>query len=429
MTSLTIEDFSCIKSAKFELAPVTVMIGPQGSGKSVTTKMLYFCIDTLHRQYACAEKGMTLEEFKKDTVRQFKVWFPATAWGEKKFIINFNSGSFSIRFMRRMSKGSPADDLTANFSEFFNRQYNDLRRDYENTKSEGLDDDEMLRHSLDKIWQVRERSYSFISKELGKDYISSQIFIPAGRAFFTSIGRIVAAIEQGSSLDPVTVRFAKLFASLRDFASRGHPFGRRDQEAQKRRTTTMSDLFGGEIKFESEQEFVETKDGRIIPFTALSSGQQELLPMWLLVDFYADRSLSKERGELFYIEEPEAHLFPEAQSLLMDFLIGNLVSKKGNRNLIFTTHSPYILSKINNYLMAGQIGRNTKKISQVSKVVPRGLWLIPSRVKAYAFNDGKLEDIMSSDGIIDAEYIDSVSQSVGETFSQLLDIQYADGGA
>ena len=331
--------------------------------------------------------------------------------------------------MRRMSKGSPADDLTANFSEFFNRQYNDLRRDYENTKSEGLDDDEMLRHSLDKIWQVRERSYSFISKELGKDYISSQIFIPAGRAFFTSIGRIVAAIEQGSSLDPVTVRFAKLFASLRDFASRGHPFGRRDQEAQKRRTTTMSDLFGGEIKFESEQEFVETKDGRIIPFTALSSGQQELLPMWLLVDFYADRSLSKERGELFYIEEPEAHLFPEAQSLLMDFLIGNLVSKKGNRNLIFTTHSPYILSKINNYLMAGQVGRNTKKISQVSKVVPRGLWLIPSRVKAYAFNDGKLEDIMSSDGIIDAEYIDSVSQSVGETFSQLLDIQYADGGA
>jgi hypothetical protein len=47
----------------------------------------------------------------------------------------------------------------------------------------------------------------------------------------------------------------------------------------------MRDLFGGDLRFGDESEFVQTSDGRKIPFTALSSGQQELLPMWSLIDW------------------------------------------------------------------------------------------------------------------------------------------------
>ena len=426
MTTLTIEDFSCIKSAKFELAPVTVMIGPQGSGKSVTSKLLYFCLDTFQRQYSCAEKGVSIEEFKKETVKQFKVWFPVSAWGENRFNINFVAGPFTVRFLRRMSKGCPVDDLTVTFGEFFHEEYSLLTAEYERAKSESFEDTgNILRRSAQEIWRVREQSEERLTAALGKEHIQSQTFIPAGRAFFTSIGRLVAAIEQGSSLDPVTIRFAKLFAAIRDIANRGHIYNRRPREQSAARGRVMSDLFGGEIKFERDQEFVETKDGRSIPFTALSSGQQELLPMWLLVDFYSDREMRSDAGELLYIEEPEAHLFPEAQSVLMDFLIGNLVSKKDNRNLILTTHSPYILAKLNNYLLAGQVGSNLKKSPKVSKVVSKELWLIPSRVKAYAFSKGVLTDIMDGDGLIDAEYIDSVSAEVSETFTELLDIQFS----
>ncbi|MBA4757851.1 ATP-binding protein [Sphingosinicella sp.] len=429
MIGLTIEDFACIREARFELAPVTVLIGPQGSGKSVTTKLFYFCVDILSRQHTCAEKGMTLEEFKAETAKLFKIWFPPSAWGRRRFNINFQEGDFTVRFLRRMSKGAPSQEIAVTFSDFFCKQYTVLAQAYDRLKSaQELDEDGLLRGS-EGLWRVREQAQARLAKQLGANYLDGQTFIPAGRAFFTSIGRLVAAIEQGSSLDPVTIRFAKLFATLRDYSSRRIRFSRVNKEDKVRREAIMAELFGGKIKFESDFEFVETSDGRIIPFTALSSGQQELLPMWLLLDYYSDSPSRADRyGDLFYIEEPEAHLFPVAQSLLMDFLIGEVVSKKEKRSLVLTTHSPYILSKINNYLKAGQIGRNRKNSAAVSKIVPKEFWLTPSRVKAYAIKNGYLREIIDQDGLIDGSYIDSVSEDVSRDFSRLLDIEFPEGG-
>lgn len=422
MILLTIEDFSCIRSARFELAPVTVLIGPQGSGKSVTTKLFYFCVDALSRQYVSAERGIDFDEFKRDTARLFKSWFPPSAWGRRRFNISFQAGNFSIRFLRRMTRGNPSDEVAVTFSDFFKVQYEELLSSYERLKTNDLDEEALVRRS-ESGWRIRDQSIAKLSKELGSDFLESQIFIPAGRAYFTSIGRIVAAFEQ-ASLDPVTIKFAKIFANLRDFASR-RLYSRQNRERQVERDAVMDKLFGGKIKFENDQEFVETIDGRIVPFTALSSGQQELLPMWLLLDFYADRAVRSENsGDLFYIEEPEAHLFPAAQSLLMDFLIGQLVSKKDKRSLILTTHSPYILAKINNYLKAGSIGRIRKNSIAVNSVVPKECWLTPSRVKAYAIHDGSLIDIIDDDGMVDASYIDSVSDEVSRTFGNLLDIEF-----
>jgi predicted ATPase len=48
MPTLTVTDFSCLKEATFNLATINVIIGPQGSGKSVTTKLFYFCTDILN---------------------------------------------------------------------------------------------------------------------------------------------------------------------------------------------------------------------------------------------------------------------------------------------------------------------------------------------------------------------------------------------
>lgn len=73
------------------------------------------------------------------------------------------------------------------------------------------------------------------------------------------------------------------------------------------------------------------------------------------------------RHELVYIEEPEAHLFPSAQSLLMDFLIGTMARGREGRSLIITTHSPYIMSKINVFLKAGQLSRRKKGMKKLMR--------------------------------------------------------------
>ncbi|MFA6125096.1 AAA family ATPase [Sphingomonas sp.] len=430
LITLNIEDFSCIRAAKFELAPVTVLIGPQGSGKSLTIKLFYFFIDIFSRQIVSSERDLDIDEFKRETVRLFKTWFPPGAWGKRRFNITFAAGPYQFRILRRMSKGNVADDVTVTFSDRFKSQYDSLLESYRKNRDQITDRSELLHRSTEASWHIRGRFHAALTSELGPLFIESQTFVPAGRAFFTSIGRLVAAIEQGSSLDPVTIRFAKLFANLRDFASKGALFGRSSSQDNAQRRKMMIDLFGGEIKFERDLEFVETQDGRRVPFTALSSGQQELLPMWLLIDFYAGRQPERDRSsDLFYIEEPEAHLFPEAQSLLVDFLIGHLVSKRARRNLIITTHSPYILAKLNNFLKAGSLGRTRRNAEAVDEIVSREYWLTPKRLKAYSIHDGLMNDLMDEEGLIDARYIDEVSNSVGETFSKLLDIEFPEVGS
>lgn len=432
MASLTVHDFSCLKKIDFQIAPVTVLIGPQGSGKSVTTKLVYFCYDQLTRQYQCAEKGVSLDEFKREAARQFRTWFPSSAWGNGRFNIGFTAGVFSVRILRRQSKGSVTDDVAITFSDYFNSSYKQLLEAFAIAQLDSKSDrDPSLRHEIDRAWAVRRKSDEVWAKALGPSYVNSQTFVPAGRAFFTSIGRLVAAFDQGSSIDPVTLRFAKLFAALRDRGLHRYYSEREngeDKERMANRKVVMNQLFGGDIKIENELEFVETRDGRKVPFSALSSGQQELLPMWLLID-YLGMYGGREGGDLVYIEEPEAHLFPSAQDVLMDYLIGNVVSRRNNRSLLLTTHSPYILSKINNYLKAGSLARSRKLAPDVEKVVDKKCWLTPARLRAYAIDRGELINLVDEqDGLVDGAYIDQVSEKVANQFSQLLDIEFPNAG-
>jgi predicted ATP-dependent endonuclease of OLD family len=429
MSRLLIENFSCFESAEFELAPLTVLIGPQGSGKSVTIKLNYFFQDIIHQQYSSAERGLDIEDFKRETARHFKTWFPSSAWGERRSNINFTLGPITVRVLRRTSKGGVVEDIAVTFSKYFTDQYRQLVEEFENERK-AAEKRESPRYRLGPIaYIVRERWEKKLKSDVGSEFVTSQIFIPAGRASFTSIGRLLAVFEQGGSVDPATTAFAKLFANFRDLAPRRMNFRRPGEEREdyRARQKMISRLVGGELKFEDELEVVETKDGRKIPFTALSSGQQELLPICMLIDFMGDYRVDNDGGsEILYVEEPEAHLFPTAQSELMDFLVEFALKSNRYGNLVLTTHSPYILSKINTYLKAGSLGRNRRRSTQVAGVVPQSRWLSPGSIKAYAIREGTLVSLMNEDSLIDARYIDSVSEQVADTFDRLLDIEFPD---
>jgi len=192
----------------------------------------------------------------------------------------------------------------------------------------------------------------------------------------------------------------------------------------------MKRLIGGEIVQEDEAEYVKTEDGRKIPFSALSSGQQELLPMWALIDYFAQMDHlrvknSRKAMEVLYIEEPEAHLFPSAQSLFLEFLLGSLRgSNSVTRSIILTTHSPYIMGRLNVFLKAGQLSRRKKRNTDINAVVPRECWLSNEDFAAYAIEDGKLRSIVDEeDGLIDASYLDGISHDIENDFDRLLKIE------
>ncbi len=436
MPTLHVSEFSCLKEARFEIAPVNVIIGPQGSGKSVTTKLFYFFSDILNNHLQSAERGDDIGDYKKLLSKQFCIWFPPSAWGSGRFNINYTAGSFSVRILRRTIAGRLSEEVAITFSEWFTEFYIKAAESFGKVrdKSDQIGENSgQFPAELDNSWRLREVLIKRLSTGLGREYIAQQTFIPAGRAFFTSIGRLVAGFEHVGALDPVTVKFARLFAALRDrnAARRTYPISRLGSDFVIRRKDFMEKLFGGEIRFEDDSEFVETNDGRKVPFSSLSSGQQELLPMWSLIDYFGqldaarrDRPTTSRRPqELVYIEEPEAHLFPSAQSLLMEFLIGSIVSDRNQRSLIITTHSPYIMGKLNVFLKAGQLARRKKRNQEINEIVPRECWLNESQLSAVAIKNGEMIDLIDEDGLIDSTYLDQISEDISRQFSRLLKIE------
>jgi hypothetical protein len=426
MISLIVEKFSAIEYANIQIRPLTVLIGPQGSGKSVTTKLVYFFADLLSAQHEYAEKGLSLNELKKQVASEFIKWFPPMAWGSNRFNINFSASTYHVRILRKTRGGLPTDGISVHFSNFFASHYSYLEESYASEiQTDMFGDDGSLARSLNRTRRIVAASEKALFAELKESFIDSQYFIPAGRAYFTSIGQIVAAFEQAGNLDPLTIRFAQLYARLRDASSRRVRL-RTSRKISTPSWIVMDRLFGGPVVFDKEMDYIEARDGRRIPFKSLSSGQQELLPMWLLVDYFTNSDFHREDGtELFYIEEPEAHLFPEAQGNLLDFLISSM-QPSAHRRLLLTTHSPYILSKLNNYIKAGLLSRDRRNRLAVMDVVSEEHWLDPDKVAVYAIKDGHIESIVGDDQLINADYIDSVSASISDQFTKLLDIEFPD---
>jgi predicted ATP-dependent endonuclease of OLD family len=150
--------------------------------------------------------------------------------------------------------------------------------------------------------------------------------------------------------------------------------------------------------------------------------------MWTMVQYLGQleefrRDSRVRRREILYIEEPEAHLFPKAQSAFLSYLFDTLSFKRGGRSLILTTHSPYIMGRLNVFLKAGAISRRKKNNTALNEIIPRERWLLPSDFAAYAIDNGKCRSIVGNDGIVDSSFLDAISEDIIHDFDRLLQLE------
>lgn len=424
MQNLTVKDFSCIKSAKIELTPLTIIIGPQASGKSVLSKLIYFCTSIVADcEQFITDESLSFNNLAKRTTIKFHEWFPSSAWGDKRFCIEFTLNEFNIK-IARVGK---SEKIKLTFCDEFVTIYTALHNQFI-TQLEKIERDPEG-DAFEAKWKFREHSISVLRKWLQTSYIEAQLFIPAGRSFFTSIGKALVAFEHSGILDPITLEFGRRFSSIRENYHRRALKPSNDQSLPA--TILFSEILGGQLKSEGGKEYIQTQDGRLIPFSALSSGQQELLPLALcirtMLPTNEPKVVMRSIRRTIYIEEPEAHLFPRAQNKLVEILAA-LVAKRRSSNLLLTTHSPYVLSKFNNLIKAGQLGGKKSRSAEhrdLGKVVPESSWLLPGIVNAYAIIDGKTSNIMDDTGLIAADYLDDVSGDIALEFSQLLQYEFS----
>ncbi len=183
-------------------------------------------------------------------------------------------------------------------------------------------------------------------------------------------------------------------------------------------------LLGKYLSFDGK-DYLKMSDGRQVLLSNCSSGQQEALPLTLILESipFFGRGLT---GQSTYIEEPEAHLFPTAQKDIVDLIATVYNFRKDRIQFFITTHSPYILTAFNNLLQAGMLAKAAQKeqLKRITKIVPESRFLNPDEMAVYSLSNGTCNNIISSEtGLIEAEVIDSVSQDLAIQFDNLLEIE------
>jgi AAA ATPase domain len=175
-------------------------------------------------------------------------------------------------------------------------------------------------------------------------------------------------------------------------------------------------ILKGRYRFDKDGEKIVLPDTeQLIKLAFASSGQQEVV--WILLQIFA---LILNATKVFMvIEEPEAHLFPVAQKDIVELIC--LLSNLNNNQVMITTHSPYILSSLNNFIYAGKLGKT--KPTAVAKFIPKKSWIQPEKIAAFYIEQGKMTNIMDEElQLIRAEEIDKASSIINEQFNHLFEL-------
>ena len=140
--------------------------------------------------------------------------------------------------------------------------------------------------------------------------------------------------------------------------------------------------------------------------------------------FFKDSKEIENRKKTFIIEEPELNLFPKVQKKLIEFMVESV--NKFDNQFILPTHSPYILTSLENLMYAYKLGnaKSGKLKEKVSNIVNEKYWINPEDINAYYLNNGEAEDVMiREEYLIDKNHLDEISDVLGKTFDELIEIE------
>lgn len=414
MRKLTVKNFSVIKDAELEFGKITVLIGPQSSGKSLLCKLAYFFEQRVSELvFDGARNQASLYQTEEQIIQSFLSYFPEDDIEQKRFHVQYQIGpSFSVSI-------GMSDKLPSPYLEWKDRNFISLFKGWQSNDPKRLPS-----HNSDK------RREFMSGADIGPLPIESDsVYIPTGRAFFSTPNRGFAALST-KNLDWITNRFATDFDA--DYRDLRESYQTNRVHLRDVGSSSVEILKGRVVKEDSRLLFESTHDGKKRPFEILSSGTLELLPILNIL-----AQIAKKTGDpihpnmpsppvgMVFVEEPELSVFPETQYQIVKLIASLAKSELLWKCYAITTHSPYILSAFNNLIEAGQVLRDHPKLRhEVAKILPEQYWIKDGDFKAYSIHDGKLESVLNESGFVEGNYLDQVSDVIEKEFDQLLRLEY-----
>lgn len=426
MESIEINGFLTIDHANFEIRKINILIGAQAQGKSIIAKLAYFFKSFFSDIFIPSiQKFETKRDIDKECLTQFEQIFPRYSWANQEFSIVYKNGGYEISITR--TKVSNKYTLKFNYSKELTAFHKRLKNCYQlaldefDTRVEQENEKKMRRRE----WVFHETIPEKIHDSLFSNVFKRAIFIPASRSFFANLQKnIFSFLASNIDIDPFIKEFGSRYEQSKRFHQDG--FFRNDDSTETTRKKVdklVSDIVVGEYVYAEEQDWISSK-GKKTNLANASSGQQESLPMLLILKIWPFIYIKE---TTFFIEEPEAHLFPVSQKQIIS-LIATIYNAFGH-SFFITTHSPYLLTAINN-LVVGQdaydkVHGDKNKLKKLEKVLPTDELIRLEDVSAYTLNKGKLESIVDMENrLIGASILDAVSDEFDSVFGVATEILY-----
>jgi predicted ATP-dependent endonuclease of OLD family len=397
---LIIKNFGPIKSVELELGRFNVLIGEQATGKSTVAKLLAVCryfsyiinIDSLPVHNF--EEGLNAWGLSEHLQENTSIFYECSHYSlsiEKKVLKELDRDNEGNFFEKDVNVFVPLlTPISKDFSDLINR----LKQLKPQTKPmyKALVDFESLNWIIPTGFFVNDVA----------SVMDNPFYLPAERGLQSIFSLGKNSIQNLS--DALFSQLAKMDSIVRRF---------KDETEIEPLSIYYKNIDGrGYVRKKQEPIFYSL-------FNA-ATGYQSTIPTVLAIKYYYE---ARRRKKTFIIEEPEQNLFPTAQYELIKFFADKI---KYNNGILLTTHSPYILSSLNNLMYAYTVGQNNHEDG--NKIIEEKYWVNPDEVSAYQLlTDGTCVNILDKEErMIEADKIDEVSRIINKEFDDLMNIEFTE---
>lgn len=400
MKRLVIENFGPVTKADLELRDVNLLIGEQSIGKSTIAKLITIMTDfyslSLLIHYGLEEWLEQLHSYDLDIYSKSNYHI--------MYVHTFDGKSINLKV------NITRDKLTANLTKGKNTITDPYAVTSELFKQKRIFHEKKFIEKVSTILNKSKNSKSKADYSLLRQLMINSIYIPAERVFCSLFSKALPALTLVKEAIPNNL----LRFSL-DFQNAKTVYARYD-----------STLLNISYEYEnSEDYFIDKSSHHRYSLSHASSGIQSTLPLLLVLEY----GVNHQEYSSFVIEEPESNLYPDKQVELLRYILKTV--KRDGRTMTITTHSPYLLSALNNSLFAGFM---QKQFGEIIKEDIADFFDVDYSVSSqecsvyslgeYVNGEGfYCKSIIDQDtGMIDSNALDGVSVALGDEFGRLEDI-------
>lgn len=323
---IIIDKLGPITDSEIVFKPFMVFTGESGLGKSYTALLWYNLITSLTpariQEFISKKMNGSVKEELTFKFKDFRMWLNQNTAAFLGYLLGNNNFDCQVNYVFEIDDDTPVemkklhDEDASGFTRYsINGDIDVFPLDLE---------DNVLMMSFSLHGYLSELCF-------GKNYLRPLILPPARAAFMGA-----------NTTSPIGM-YRDFLAQLDDLKTPSRIISPDNQFY----VNYIAKLADGEIVLENGSVFLQFESGEKIPVSAAASSVKELMPFLLMLQNGKNRQYNS-----LLFEEPEAHVHPKKQFLVMDML-----ARCCNKGMLIqmTTHSDYLLGRMNQLLVLGKI--------------------------------------------------------------------------